>query len=447
MGMYKYIDIRDTGAVSGTHRCQTEFIQAAIDQASRLGVPVVIAEGEYLSGSLFLPSNSELIIESDGVLRGSADIADYQICETRFEGGICRWPLALVNCIGKKGVRIHGEGILDGNGCTYWHEFWSRYGEAVKAGVPFADQDVMRPRLIYIEGSSCISVSNLKLVNAAFWNIHLYNTTDVMIDGISIQAPHHGERAANSDGIDIDCTSNVTIRNIFIENDGDCICLKSGKGPVAHTNNQATQNILIENCRFGFGHGMVTFGSEATTVRNITIRNCEVNGENNIFRIKLRDDTQQLFENILFENICVCNGAWLFDIQKWETGPEQVFASGLPAVIRNFIVRNIRAENMKSPGIIGGTQFNCTVSNMLLDDITVTTRKDRMTVLDRFDKNKQAVAVCPDRLLLSAGLPVILKNVDVNGSVCKTETIRPRIMIRLPFFRHSADIVVPSRLR
>lgn len=77
--------------------------------------------------------------------------------------------------------------------------------------------------------------------------------------------------------------------------DDNAIALKGGKGPWADqdTNNGPNNHILIEDCSFGYSHGVLTCGSEGIHNRNIILRRSTVNGAENLLRLKMRPDTPQ----------------------------------------------------------------------------------------------------------------------------------------------------------
>jgi polygalacturonase len=85
----------------------TVALQAAIDTAAMAGGGVVIlTNGDFLSGSLWLKSHVELRIESDARLLGSTSLPDYQRN---------RWP-ALLLAEGQQDISISGGGTIDGQG-------------------------------------------------------------------------------------------------------------------------------------------------------------------------------------------------------------------------------------------------------------------------------------------------------------------------------------------
>ena len=107
---------------------QTEAIQAVIDKAARSGekTVVVVPQGTFLSGALFMRQGVNLWVAEGGKLKGSDDIKDFPICDTRIEGQSCKYFPALLNVDKIDGITISGKGVVDGNGLRYWRAFWLR---------------------------------------------------------------------------------------------------------------------------------------------------------------------------------------------------------------------------------------------------------------------------------------------------------------------------------
>src|SRR3954470_6213217 len=125
--------IPEHGAVADGQTLNTAAIQKTIDAAAAAGGGiVVIPKGTFLSGAIFLKRGVHLHLEKDALLKGSDDINDYPIQDTRIEGQINKWAVALVNATGTDGLRISGEGIIDGNGLKFWQAFWARREENPK---------------------------------------------------------------------------------------------------------------------------------------------------------------------------------------------------------------------------------------------------------------------------------------------------------------------------
>jgi polygalacturonase len=368
--------ITDYGAASNRSTLNTPAIQSAIDAASAAGGGrVVIPAGVFRSGSIFLKPGVDLHLAADAILLGSDKIDDYPKRETRIEGHFEPWRLALINAQHLDRVRITGPGIIDGNGAVFWSAFWQRRKENPEC----TNLEVERPRLMFIDRCRDVRLTDFTARNSGFWNLHLYRCRDVLIEGVRILAPGAGEpiRAPSSDGIDLDSCQDVVVRRCYINVDDDCIALKGSKGPFADRDSDSppVENILIEDCEFAGGHGVLTCGSEATVVRRVTVRNCLVVGQNNLVRLKLRPDTPQLYEDILFENIRLSGEGRVFDINPWT----QFFdLKGQPPPRRSVSRVTLRSISGRfgSMGRIVGNPGD-TLENFNLENIVLSLADDR----------------------------------------------------------------------
>ena len=294
--------VTDFGAVGDGKTLNTEAIQKAIDQAaSKGGGVIVIPEGRFLTGALFFKPGTHLHVSEGGMLLGSDDIANFPIMSSRMEGRSLDYFPAVVNAYGVDGFTITGKGTIDGNGLKYWEAFWQRRAENPKC----TNLEVSRPRLVFIQNSKNVQLQDVKLHNSGFWTTHLYRCTNVKLLNLHIFSPAAPVKAPSTDAIDIDACSNVLVNGCYMEVNDDAVALKGGKGVSADTDptNGPNQNIIIQNCTFGFCHSAVTCGSESIHNRNIIMRNCKVNGPSRVFWLKNRGDTPQLYEFILVENI------------------------------------------------------------------------------------------------------------------------------------------------
>ena len=347
-------NVTDFGARGDGKTLNTQAIQAAIDATAEAGGGrLVVPAGKFLSGSLFLRQGVEFHLAADAVLLGSDNLADYPKRRTRIEGHFPKWRVALLNASHIDGLRITGPGRLDGNGLTFWTAFWDRR----KLNPHCTNLEVERPRLVFIDRCTNVTVSGVQFKDSGFWNLHLYRCREVLIENLHLSAPGSEApvKAPSSDGIDIDSCQNVTIRGCTFAVNDDCIALKGTKGPLADRDESSppVENILVENCTFLAGHGVLTCGSEATVVRNVVVRNCVVRGDINLVRLKLRPDTTQHYSNILYENITLDGHGRLFDINPWR----QFFdLQGHPAPSRQvdgITLRNVSGHYGRPGRIVG----------------------------------------------------------------------------------------------
>ena len=110
--------ITDFGAVADGKTVNTKAIQAAIDKcaANKKGGVVVVPMGTFLSGAIFLKQGVDLLVEKDGVLKGTTNIDDYPQIQSRWEGTEEMYTASFINAEGVIGLTLSGEGTIDGSG-------------------------------------------------------------------------------------------------------------------------------------------------------------------------------------------------------------------------------------------------------------------------------------------------------------------------------------------
>lgn len=372
----------DFGAVGDGRSFSTLEIQKAIDTAeAEGGGTVVIPEGVFTSGALFLKPGVSLHLEKGAILRGSTDLDDYPRMRTRIEGHFEVWRPALLNADNVDHLRITGEGAIEGSGQPLWQEFWRR----LNADPGTKNLDVERPRLIFIADSEDVVVSGLSLRDSGFWNLHLYRCRNVLIENLDIRST---VGAPSTDGIDIDSSQHVTIRGCFISVDDDCIAIKGSKGVHAleDLDSPPVEHIRVEDCTFGLGHGVVTLGSEATIVRDVVVERIRVIGPTGprrieVVRMKLRPDTPQTFEDIHFKDVVLEGVGRLISIAPWT----QYFdLKGQPepsSTVRNVTIQNVTGSFERFGQIIGHER--ATISGIKLEGIDLTLQDPELALGER----------------------------------------------------------------
>lgn len=289
-------DILDDGKV------HTAQIQELIDTAAAEGGGVIVVPaGTYMTGSLFFRQGVHLYLSEGGTLKGSDDISDYAVCETRIEGETCQYFAALINGDGLDGFTMCGQGTIDGNGLRSWKAFWLRRTWNPEC----TNKDEQRPRLVYLSNCKNVLIADLHLQNAHFWTNHIYRCKYVKFLNCHIFSPAAPVKAPSTDAIDIDVCSDVLIRSCYMEVNDDSVVLKGGKGPWADRlpENGINERILIEDCTYGFCHGCLTCGSESIHNRNIILRRGKILDGKNLLWLKMRPDTPQHYEYITVEDM------------------------------------------------------------------------------------------------------------------------------------------------
>lgn len=365
-------DITKYGVSADSVNLNTKNIQKVIDKAAENGGgTIVIPKGVYLTGALFFKPKTKLLLQEGAVLKGSDNIADYPLIPSRMEGQSLLYYAALINAYYIDGFSITGPGTINGNGTRFWKEFWAHRDSMNTAKKQWTNLEVHRPRLIFIWGCNNVTITNVKLRNAGYWTTHLYQCNNVVIEGCDIRSPFLPVPAPSTDGVDIDVCKNVTIRKCYISVNDGAIAIKGGKGIDAQKRpeNGIVEDVLIENCTFGEAHGTLTMGSEAIHARNIVMRNCEVQSNTSVLRVKMRPDTYQLYEDIKIENITGKCGL-LIALAPWTQFFDLHGSTEKPfGIVRNITFSNINMQ-CERVGDLKGNQAD-KVSDITFKNITV----------------------------------------------------------------------------
>ena len=371
----KLYDVTAHGVKNDSTLMQTEALQAVIDEAAAQGGGVVyLPQGTFLSGSLFFKPGTHLYLEKGAVLKGSDDISDFALLETRMEGQNLTYFAALVNACGVDGFTLTGEGTINGNGLRYWKSFWLRR----KVNRNCTNLEELRPRLVFISDSKDVELSGVRLENSPFWTTHLYRCQRVKLLNLDIFAPAAPVKAPSSDAVDVDVCTDVLIKNCRLSVNDDAVALKGGKGPWADrdmVNNGSNRNILIEDCVYGFCHSMLTCGSESIHNHNILMRRIQVEQAQRVLWLKMRPDTPQHYEYITVEDIKGSANSLLY-IKPWTQFFDLKGRKDIPLSYSDHVtLRNIHLDCKKAIDV-QKNEDQYRLSDFVLENLHLTSEKE-----------------------------------------------------------------------
>lgn len=270
--------VRDFGAKGDGTTLDTLAIQAALNAAAKVsGSTVVLPEGTYLSGSIFVKSHTTLLLEAGATILGAQHLADYPLLPTRVAGIEMNWPAALVNVYEQQDVKILGPGLIDGDGKVWWDSYWALRRQYDAKGLRWAaDYDAQRPRLIQIYKSKQVTLGNITLHRSGFWTVHICFSNGVTVNGVTINN-NIGGKGPSTDGIDIDSSRHVLVEHADITDNDDAICLKAGRDSDGLRVNRPTEDVVIRDSIVRAGAAGITIGSETSGgFRNIEAYNLKV---------------------------------------------------------------------------------------------------------------------------------------------------------------------------
>ena len=249
---------QEEGYVSGP---ATACIQAAIDHAAEAGGgTVLLAGGDYVSGSLTLRSNVRLMIAEGARLLASTDLKDFpeHICrrvtvqDTHMGMNQC-----LIFAEGCENICLCGPGEVDGRGTQE-----NFPGGETQHGTPG------RPFLIRMVDCAGVHVHDITLRNAACWMENYFNCDRVLLERLTVR----NQVNYNNDGIDIDGCRDVIVRQCDVISGDDALCFKAAS-------ERPTERVLVEDCHLYSSCNALKVGTDTQSdFRQVLVRRCAIGG-------------------------------------------------------------------------------------------------------------------------------------------------------------------------
>ncbi len=385
--MVPIYDILDFGASpDGKTDCSAAFSRVLATVKAEGEGTVFLPPGRFLTGPIELTDNATLFVSRGATLLFVTDPERYEPVRTRWEGIMCHAMHPLIFARKARNLAIRGEGIIDGNGEPWWNTH--RGNKAGKRPGPSSPMEMrlaalngpakdqpsggggretqfLRPPLLQFLSCEGVSVEGVTLRNSPFWTVHPVFSENVSIRNVRIENPSD---APNTDGIDVDSCSEVSIVGTTVDVGDDCIALKAGSGPQGLAEGKPTRNVSISNCTFLHGHGGVVIGSEtAGGIENVDVTNCRFVGSDRGIRIKSRRGRGGTVQNLSFRNLVMEKVLAPLTINLYyncgakASDSEALFSQAAAEVtaltpkIRNIGVSNlVAAECLASAGFIVG---------------------------------------------------------------------------------------------
>lgn len=321
----------------------TNAINKAIKECSKTSGRVIFkANKEYISGFINLLDNVCLYFEDGAKLVASKDIDDFNYKDNnKFEeikiptykdcayNGKPTKFFIYANSISN--IKICGNGLIIGNEEVFYGKMNDHHIDG---------KYYPRIPLIFYENVYNYLIEDIIIKRSCFWTIHLVGAKKGLIDNIKI---YNNRIFACTDGIDPDHSSDLIIRNSYIESADDCVVFKSTKDNIKYGD---TANIEVYNCTFKSTSAGVKFGSESVgDMYNIYIHDINILDSNRGISFQQRDEGN--IYNIRFNNINI--ETHHFHPLEWWGKAEAIYISAVKRYENTNIgkVYNIKFDNIK----------------------------------------------------------------------------------------------------
>ena len=316
-------NIKSCGVEANTGKVQTKAIQKAIDDCAKSEETLVFEKGTYTCGTLVLRDNSHIVLEEGAVILGSEDTTDYPENEVSFVDAVGRKRGECLILIAKvRNVTLEGAGTICGNGAVFQGE-----------------RDEVRPFLMRVVEAENIHLSGISLTDAGAWCLHINKSNHVDIDGIRIDSDVN----ANNDGIDIDSSSYITIKNCDIVSGDDGICIKA-------TTLLPCEYIEVSDCKVSSNWGCFKIGTESVgDVSHVKVQNC-LFYDNIGGGIKIVPTDGMNIDDVYISDIEMKNATGPIFIGLGERLRRYAgIGRDTKSTIKNVVIRNIKADVLRAP--------------------------------------------------------------------------------------------------
>ncbi len=386
------LDVKDFGAAGDGVKDDTKAIQCAIMSCPE-GGRVVVPEGTYKVYPLFLKSDMVFEIAEGAVLSAFTDRESFPVLPgnkpASNERGECffgTWEGEPVNSfpgiltgMNIKNTVITGEGTVDG--CASTDNWWFE---------PKKIRIAARPRMIFLNGCSGVTVHGITVKNSPSWNIHPYFSKDLGFYDIKILSP---KISPNTDGLNPESCNGVNIVGVLFSVGDDCIAIKSGKMYMGQKYKTPSQNLSIRKCLMRDGHGAIVIGSEnAGGVKDLLVEDCEFLNTDRGLRIKTRRGRGKdaivdrvTFNRIKMDNVMtpvVINAFYFCDpdghsdyVQTKEALP----VDERTPVLGNFLFTNIEAKNCHVAAAYLYGLPEKKIESVTFENVNISFAKDKMS--------------------------------------------------------------------
>jgi polygalacturonase len=346
-------DVTDFGAVGDGRALDTTALQDAIDACAAAGGGRVIVPGTrwYRTGTIRLRDRVNLHLDDGATLVASLRRADYAAS-------------ALIVADGASGIAVTGHGRIEGRAT----DFMTAWDDSAGLGAWIYTPAAWRPRMFALRGCSDVTVADVTMAAAPYWGLHLLDCEHVGVERLRVR---NNLEVPNCDGVDIDHSRDVEVRDCSIHTGDDAIVVKA-TGRAAG----AVRGIWVHDCELVTQDSALKIGTEtAADISDVRFERCAVPSANRACAIQLRDagDVHGVtFSDITFSTRYFATPWWghgeAISVTALPRTPDTV-----PGKVSGVTFRHLAGNAENSVRLDGSVASRLT--GILLEDVHVTLRR------------------------------------------------------------------------
>tara|TARA_B110000208_G_scaffold5639_1_gene7261 strand:- start:179 stop:1843 length:1665 start_codon:yes stop_codon:yes gene_type:complete len=238
----------------------TAALQAAIDKAANLRIPVVLQHGTFLisTPTLELRNHSDLFIAADAVLRSTNDIMKLPAPNPKSSGCFID-PLIMLRDVGD--VILRGRGTIDasglalmeaGQGCKMkapGYKYRRRIISSLYSKVERGDDDGNNDNNNNDNRFANVRIEGLILRDATTWTAVVEKVTNYTVFEVKVLNHHNATvYKIENDGLDLVANTESSVDRCLVITCDDAMCSKSGEPDAGVDNVLFTNSIAFSWC-------------------------------------------------------------------------------------------------------------------------------------------------------------------------------------------------------
>jgi polygalacturonase len=294
---------------------------------------------------------------------------------------------AFISARNARNITIEGGGVIDGQAQYTWGDYQNDDVETSNE-VEIARQAGVELKRSYRVGNVAytffpqycdnVHITGVRVRNSSAWCMKIFRCNHVTLEGVTINSDL--KLGVNSDGVDLDGSSNVHIYGCTICTGDDAICVKAEAGNYASTNHvfkpigsgYPAENIVVDNCILTSSSTAMMIGTETCSdIRHVVFSNCVIRDANKGFGINVQDGGT--VSDVLFANITMDlqrrDWFWWGDAEAFYFVLKQRLPESPVGAIRNISIDNVIAHAQGTSRILataGKPLENISINNLQL---------------------------------------------------------------------------------
>ena len=205
----------------------------------------------------------------------------------------------------------------------------------------------VRPFLLRFVRCTNVAVREVRLTNPRAWTLNFFQTSGALIERVTIRTRER--KLLNNDGINIDSSEHVRVRNCDVDSGDDALVIKSTSAT------KPSRDIVASDCKLSTRTNAIKLGTESIGgFENISISNCQITHTQMagiaMYAVDGGDLRDVTISDITMDGVVVPISIRLGS--RLKTFREGDIARPAAGKLRDVTIKNVSAKNVEMIGML-----------------------------------------------------------------------------------------------